>query len=57
MTVNFPKEKIATGEKQTISVTFDSKGKEGLQRKTVSVKTNAYPTVQVLNFSLEVFIE
>jgi len=37
---DYPKNPIAPGEEAEISGSFDSKGREGFQRKTISVMTN-----------------
>jgi len=57
MTVSFPKEVIASGHKGKIRVTFDSKGKEGMQRKSVTVKANTIPNAHVLSFFTEILIK
>jgi len=40
---DWPKEPIAVGDEGEIKVRFNSKGKPGLQNKTVTVTANTYP--------------
>lgn len=42
-TVSFPKEPIQPGERHTIKVTFDSKGRTGKQGKYVIIRANTEP--------------
>jgi len=44
----WPKAPIASGEKATINVKFDSKGKKGKQNKRVTLITNMVPSQKVL---------
>ena len=44
----WPKEPIKIGEEATIKVTFNSRGKKGLQNKRVTLTTNAIPNVKIL---------
>ena len=48
------KEDVAPGETGEIVVEFDSKGKKGMQNKSVTVITNSEPQAKVLSFSGEV---
>jgi len=45
---------IHSGKKGSIEVTFDTKNRPGIQRKTVSVTTNTEPPNTVLTFTCEV---
>ena len=45
---SFPKQPIKPGESATIDVSFDSKGRHGLQTKTISVFSNTQPPVTTL---------
>ena len=47
----WPKKPIAPGEKAEIKVTFNSSGREGKQKKTVTLVTNAIPNTKVLTIS------
>nr|MBA2407698.1 DUF1573 domain-containing protein [Chitinophagales bacterium] len=49
-----PKEPIPPGGKGQIEVQFDSKGRSGLQNKTVTVTANTDPSQTVLNISSNV---
>ncbi|MBA2422704.1 MAG: DUF1573 domain-containing protein [Chitinophagales bacterium] len=51
---SFPKEPIPPGGKGQIMVQFDSKGRSGLQNKTVTVTANTNPSQTVLNISSNV---
>ncbi len=51
---SFPKEPIPPGGKGQIEVQFDSKGRSGLQNKTVTVTANTDPSQTVLNISSNV---
>jgi hypothetical protein len=44
----WPKEPIKIGEEATIKVTFNSRGKKGVQNKRVTLTTNAIPNVKIL---------
>lgn len=50
----WPKNPIAPGGSGVIDVTFDSRGKSGMQNKTVTLITNAIPNTKVLSVSGEV---
>jgi hypothetical protein len=54
---NWTKEDIAPGKTGEIVVEFDSKGKNGMQNKSVTVVTNSEPQAKVLTFSGEVVTE
>jgi len=41
----WPKEPIAVGEEAEIQVRFNSKGKPGIQNKTVTITANTYPKI------------
>lgn len=51
------KEDVAPGATGEIVVEFDSKGKNGMQNKSVTVVTNSEPQAKVLTFSGEVITE
>ena len=44
----WPEEPIKAGEEATIKVTFNSRGKPGVQNKRVTLMTNAIPSVKIL---------
>lgn len=50
----YPKEPIAAGETGEIKVKYDSKGKNGMQRKNVTITANTDPGKTVLNIQTEV---
>ena len=52
----WPKKPISPGEKAEIKVTFNSSGREGKQKKTVTLVTNAIPNTKVLTISGEVIV-
>ena len=52
----WPKKPIAPGEKAEIKVTFNSSGREGKQKKTVTLVTNAIPNTKVLTISGRVIV-
>lgn len=47
----WPRKPIAPGEKAEIKVTFNSNGREGKQKKTVTLVTNAIPNTIVLTIT------
>lgn len=51
---NWPKNPIAPGNGGVIEVTFDSRGKSGMQNKTVTLITNAIPNTKIITISGEV---
>ena len=53
----WPREPIAPGESEEIKVTFNSAGKSGKQRKTITLDTNAIPNTIVLTVSAEILTE
>jgi len=53
-TPRYDKKPIRPGKKGTIEVVFNTKGRPGKQRKTVTVVTNTEPANTVLIFSCEV---
>ncbi|MDZ4846307.1 MAG: DUF1573 domain-containing protein [Chitinophagales bacterium] len=50
----YSKEPIAVGESGDIQVSFDPKGKSGVQRKTVTITANTNPARTTLNIVSEV---
>tara|TARA_B100001758_G_C18366198_1_gene588619 strand:- start:1084 stop:1536 length:453 start_codon:yes stop_codon:yes gene_type:complete len=52
----WPKEPILPGEEGTIKVTFNSAGREGIQRKTVTLLTNVIPNTKVITINGNVII-
>jgi hypothetical protein len=48
------KDPIAPGASGVVNVTFDSRGKTGMQHKTITLITNAIPNTKVLTISGEV---
>ena len=53
-TPDWTKEPVPPGGEGFIKVEFDSKGKSGLQKKSVTVTMNTEPKTKVLNFQGEV---
>ena len=51
---NFPKEPIAPGGEGEITGEFDSNGRQGLQRKHITVRSNANPAEQDISFEVNV---
>ena len=51
---DYPKEAIAPGKKGAINVTFNSKSKQGMQHKTVTLIANTIPNSKVLTITGEV---
>lgn len=51
---DYPTKPIAPGEAGKIDVVFDSEGKSGHVKKTVTVVTNATPSTKVLTISTEI---
>lgn len=45
---SYPEEPIAPGEEAKINVIFDSKGKMGMQTKTITLVANTIPNTKVL---------
>jgi uncharacterized cupredoxin-like copper-binding protein len=52
---SYPPDPIRPGKKGVIEVEFDSKGKTGLQTKTVTVNANTYPNPTRLTIKADVF--
>lgn len=50
----WPREPIAPGEKGEIKVKYDSKGKKGLQNKTVTLTANTIPSNTILTIKADV---
>ena len=46
--LEYPKELINPGDEENISVTFDSKKRLGLQKKNITLVTNATPSIKIL---------
>ena len=44
----YPKKTIKPGEKEKITVTFDSEGRKGIQNKTITVASNCQPNKTIL---------
>ena len=53
---DWPKEVVSVGEESVIKVTFNSSGKQGFQRQTVTMTTNAIPSVKVLTITGTVLV-
>lgn len=56
-TPNWSKDPIPPGEEGFVDVQFDSKGKSGMQKKSVTVVANISPKAKILTFSGEVINE
>jgi hypothetical protein len=50
----FPKEPIKPGQTSEIKVSYDSKGKSGVQNKQVTITANTDPSITTLNITTEV---
>lgn len=50
----YPKEPIAVGEEGEIQVRFNSKGKPGIQNKTITITANTYPKINTLQIKANV---
>ena len=46
--LEYPKESIKPGDKESIRVTFDSKNRKGKQKKNITLTTNATPSIKIL---------
>jgi len=46
--LEYPKEIIKPGNQESISVTFDSRNKKGKQKKSITLTTNATPSIKIL---------
>ena len=46
--LKYPKEVIKQGNVESINVTFDSKNKIGVQKKNITLITNATPSIKIL---------
>ncbi|HRQ31105.1 MAG TPA: DUF1573 domain-containing protein [Saprospiraceae bacterium] len=44
----YPKDPVAPGEQDTVLLTFDSKGQNGVNNKKVTIYTNTFPAEKVL---------
>ena len=53
---SYPKEPIPPGETGEIMVAYDSKGKKGVQRKSVNITANTTPNRTTLNITSEVIV-
>jgi len=51
---NYSKEPLLPGEQGKLEVVFDSKGKMGVQNKTVGIRTNSVPVRKILKIHVEV---
>jgi hypothetical protein len=51
---NYSKEPLLPGEQGKLEVVFDSKGKMGVQNKTVGIRTNGVPVRKILKIHVEV---
>jgi hypothetical protein len=50
----FPKKPLAPGEEGAITVVYDSNGKSGKQRNTVTILANTYPSTKIISLTGEV---
>lgn len=53
---DWPSEPIAPGETGEIAVSFDSKGRQGKQQKSVTIVANTTPNTKVLQITSEVMV-
>ena len=54
---DYSKDMIAPGEEGFVEIEFNSKGKNGIQKKTVTVTTNTEPRNTILSFTGEIVTE
>ena len=52
----WPKEPVLPGNEAKVQVTFNSVGKKGIQRKTVTLITNAIPNTKVLTIKGNIIV-
>ncbi|MEZ0483711.1 DUF1573 domain-containing protein [Fibrella aquatica] len=53
-TPDWPRDPVAPGEESAVRVRFNSRGKQGEQRKTVTVYANTQPTMTDIEFKVMV---
>lgn len=53
-TPDWPRDPVAPGEESAVRVRFNSRGKQGEQRKTVTIYANTQPTVTDIEFKVMV---
>ncbi|MEZ0541143.1 DUF1573 domain-containing protein [Fibrella arboris] len=53
-TPDWPREPVAPGQESAVRVRFNSRGKQGEQRKTVTVYANTQPTMTDIEFKVMV---
>ncbi|MBW6459656.1 MAG: DUF1573 domain-containing protein [Bacteroidales bacterium] len=53
---DFPRAPIKPGQQETIRVTFDSSGREGFQSKSVTIATNAQPSITNLVVKAQIYL-
>lgn len=51
---NYSKEPLLPGDQGKLEVVFNSKGKMGVQNKTVAIRTNGVPVRKILKIHVEV---
>jgi hypothetical protein len=51
---SYPKEPIKPGEEGVLKVTFDSKGRKGIQNKSITVLSNCQPSRNVIRIKAKV---
>ena len=51
---HYPKDPIAPGQEAAVDVVFDSDGKEGNIKKTVTIVTNANPSTKIVTITTEI---
>jgi hypothetical protein len=52
----YPRNPIKPGGNGEISVKFDSEGKKGIQKKTVTITANTQPNTKVLTIKAEIYL-
>lgn len=53
---DYPRAPIKPGQQETIRVTFDSAGREGFQSKSVTIATNAQPSITNLIVKAQIYL-
>ena len=54
--LDWPKDPIFPGEKSSLEVTFNTSGKKGPQKKTITLVTNAIPNTKVITINSNVIV-
>jgi hypothetical protein len=52
----WPKEPIMPGQEESIRIKFDSKGKQGSFRKTITIHANTHPSMNIITITGNIII-